>query len=187
MSATQHEERTIVPAMANLLGIVFGAALTMVVVGLFRLVTGHVPVVDGHGYYGWIVVLVGIATGIPLHEFLHSIGFRHFGRADRQDISFGFNFKAFAPFVHCSVPVTVRCYRLAAMLPGLVLGVIPLALGIAVDSGQLFAIGYVLLLAAIGDGFLLILLHDLDDEQLVLDHKSKPGFVVITEPTANTG
>lgn len=173
-------ERTIEPVMANLLGVVFGAALTLGVVGVFRLTTGHLPLVGGDGFNGWAIVLGLIAVGVPLHELLHAAAFCYVGGVRRSDIIFGFNRRALAPYVHCRQPVSVRTYRIAAALPGVTLGIVPLLVATVFDSGQLFAVGYVLLLVALSDAMLLILSSDLPAGQLVQDHKSKPGFVIVT-------
>lgn len=179
LDRTYNEERTIDPLIANLLGIVFAAALTLLLVGAYRILTGSLPLVGGSGYEGWLIVLGCILAGIPAHEGIHAATFRWIGRVDPVRIRFGFNRRALAPFVHCSAPVSVRIYRLSAIMPGLLLGVLPIVVGIVLDSGQVFVVGYVLLLAALGDAMVLVLLNDLSDDQLVQDHASKPGFVVL--------
>ena len=186
LDQTYNEERTIEPAIANLLGIVFAAALTLLLVGAYRILTGDLPLVGGRGYEGWVVVLGCIIAGVPVHEVIHAATFRLIGRVHPVGITFGFNRRALAPFVHCSVPVSVRIYRISAIMPGLLLGVLPIVIGILLGSGQAFIVGYVLLLAALGDAMILVLLHDLHKDQLVQDHASKPGFVVLNQNARDT-
>lgn len=102
------------------------------------------------GHPMWVVVAVSLAS-IAAHELLHAVGFRAFGRLAWADMRFGIMWWALAPYASARAPLTARAYRWSALLPGLVLGVVPLLAGLALVSPALTVYGSVMFAAAGGD------------------------------------
>jgi hypothetical protein len=93
------------------------------------------------------------ATGMllfPVHELLHVVGFL-LGGAKRKDIGFGFSWRAMVPYVDLRAPMEIWRFRFAALLPGIVTGVVPALLGLFLSNGALVAVGTVLTVGAGGD------------------------------------
>lgn len=71
---------------------------------------------------GLLAVLLG---GLLLHEAMHLLGYRLFGRVPRGAARFHFGRAALTPQVQCDVAIRAAAYRRVLLLPALLLGVIP--------------------------------------------------------------
>ena len=97
------------------------------------------------------VGLALMAAAVLVHELLHAAGFLLFGRAPRGQVRIGFQRRTLTPFASCSTPVTAAAYRAAGLLPGLVLGGVPILAAWATGSAALVLWGWVMLALAGGD------------------------------------
>ncbi|MFB6273819.1 MAG: DUF3267 domain-containing protein [Salinibacter sp.] len=121
---------------------------------------------------------VAFALGVLLHEGLHGLG-HAWGEASWSDVQFGMHWKALTPFAQCTVPTRARSYRLALALPGLVLGVGPLGLGVATGTWLLTFYGFLMLVAAAGDILILWILRGVPAGAWVQDHPRQVGCLVM--------
>jgi hypothetical protein len=74
-------------------------------------------------------------------------------------------------------------YRVAALLPALLLGIIPYLGGLFVASAPLALFGAIFTLAAGADILVVWLIRKVDRHTKVLDHPSRVGCVVVGEGT----
>lgn len=132
-------------------------------------------------FSGTLTLLLVFALSILVHELLHAVGFWLVGGAPLHQIHFGFNWAGLAPFAHCPVPLRASAYRLTVLLPGLVLGVIPGLLGVAMRLPLLVMWSTLMLLAAGGDAAVLWAVRQVPGSRWVQDHPSKPGCRVLAE------
>src|SRR5690606_5892329 len=100
------------------------------------------------------------------------------GRVPAGTVRLGFQWKAFTPYAHCSVPMAAGAYRVGAAVPGVVLGVLPALAGLVTGGGAVFLFGLLFTLAAGGDALILWLLRDVPTDRLVEDHPSRAGCYV---------
>ncbi|MEM6785057.1 MAG: DUF3267 domain-containing protein [Bacteroidota bacterium] len=149
------------------------------------LLAGHIAthgIVDlARGFDGWIAGgrwVAGIALGTVLHEALHGLAWKAASGVSWSSITFGFNWKAFAPYAHCRVPMPARAYRIGAAAPGLVLGLAPALVGVATGWGMWTAFGFLFTVAAGGDAVTLWVLRRVPGAGLVEDHPTRAGCVV---------
>lgn len=129
--------------------------------------------------WSWGEILGALAiliVSIIIHELLHGIGYR-LGGASWQQIKFGV--KQLTPYAHCEIPLHLAAYRLAVLLPGLILGILPAVVGVVWGSWLLTLYGAVMSAAALGDALILWLLRDAPAAARVLDHPSKVGCELI--------
>lgn len=126
-------------------------------------------------------VLIG---GIVLHELIHAAAWAFYGQKPLTIIRFGFNWRALAPYAHCPEPMEAGAYRLGALAPGLLLGVIPSIIALCTGPTWLFFAGLIFTLAASGDFLILWILRGVPSQYLVQDHPSRAGCFVY-EPTTN--
>lgn len=124
-----------------------------------------------------IVLLVYIVSA-ALHEGLHVLAMLLFAGVPVRTIRFGLRLREGVAFVHTSRPMTVRAYRAVLVTPGLVQGVVPAALGLALGEGWLTIYGFVMLASAVGDLVMLRLMHPLAPDILVRDHPDELGCQV---------
>lgn len=139
-----------------------------------------------HGYY-WglpdedlfpLSVLGAMIGSIVIHEALHGLGY-YWAGADRSDIEFGFSWSGLVPYAHCAVPLRANPYRVAGALPGLVLGVLPLVVGLGLGIWWLTAYAFLMLLAAAGDTLLLWIMRGVPGDAWTQDHPSEMGCLVL--------
>lgn len=124
------------------------------------------------GWFELIAAVVIFIVSIVLHELLHGLGY-YLGGATWSQIKYGV--KQLTPYAHCEIPLSLNAYRLAVILPGFILGVMPAVVGILSGSGVLTLYGTIMTAAALGDALILWLLRDAPPAAKVQDHPSKVG------------
>ncbi|MHA2611597.1 MAG: DUF3267 domain-containing protein [bacterium JZ-2024 1] len=130
----------------------------------------------------WPFVLALVA-GFVAHELLHAVGFLAFGRIPRRAIKFGvhWSWQVIMPYCTCSVPVPAYIYRIAVLLPGIVLGVLPALLGIILKEANMTFWGALMFAGAGGDFTILWLIRSVPASALVRDHPSEIGCEILDE------
>ncbi|MBQ3710385.1 MAG: DUF3267 domain-containing protein [Bacteroidales bacterium] len=129
----------------------------------------------------WFIVLFVLL--IVVHELLHGLTWSLFSEHHFKDIDFGFMKEYLTPYCTCAVPLPKSHYILGALMPCIVLGIIPVALGILLGSHLWFWTGIIMILSAGGD--LLIVWKVLrfkkrpeSQEVLIYDHPTQAGSVI---------
>ena len=120
---------------------------------------------------------------IVVHELIHGLTWSLFSEHHFKDIEFGFMIEFLTPYCTCTVPLSKGPYILGALMPGILLGILPTAIGILLGSPLLFWIGIVMFLSAGGD--IMIVMKVLafksqseSEEILVYDHPTQAGSVI---------
>lgn len=133
-------------------------------------------------------IVVGIASAIISmvamsfllvipHELTHGITAMIVADAKRKDIKFGIMWKKLCtPYCHCNKSMQVRQYRLMALMPLYLLGVLPCLLSLFIGSPILLAYGIVGIVVASGDIWMTWLLRNEDANTRIYDHPSAAGF-----------
>ena len=116
--------------------------------------------------------------GIILHELIHGIFFAMFAKEGFKSIKFGIMpaSKLFTPYCHCKEPLKLNHYRLAAIMPLIILGIIPTIISICIGSLFLFALGIIFITAAGGDILLFQKTLKESKDSLIFDHPSEIGY-----------
>ncbi len=125
-----------------------------------------------------------LLVSVVLHEGLHAIGFLTFGRASRQAVRVGFQRRTLTPYASCTAPINARAYRATALLPGAVLGALPVLLGWLLGSGGMVLYGWAMLAMAGGDLAAVWAIRDVPSGVPVLDHPSRVGCQVRAQPAS---
>jgi hypothetical protein len=173
------EDRSISMGQANLYAVVLTLPL-LLLVAPFGLIWGGGRLLEGIEQFTRLVpFLLTLVIGIVVHEALHGLAWAWFGRKPWSAIRFGFQLRTLTPYAHCKEPLEVRAYRAGAAAPGIVLGLIPLAIATAIGNGWLLWFGLFFTLAALGDLIILWLLRDVPAGRLVEDHPVRAGCYVL--------
>jgi hypothetical protein len=98
------------------------------------------------------------------------------GKIPKENIKFGV--KSLSPYTHCDVPLPARVYRSGAIMPALVQGLLPYAVGLSTGIGWLSAFGLMYIFAAGGDMLILWMLRGVKADVMVEDHPSRVGCYV---------
>lgn len=132
---------------------------------------------------GSLLFIVLFVVLIVAHELIHGLTWSLFSEHHFKDIEFGFMIEFLTPYCTCRVPLSKGHYILGALMPCIILGLFPAALGILLGSHLLFWIGIVMILSAGGDIMIVVkvLAYKSEDglkEILVYDHPTQAGSVI---------
>lgn len=133
----------------------------------------------------WGLFFLFMIVGIVVHELIHGITWACFAKSGWKSISFGVMWKLLTPYCHCSEPMRKHPYMLGAMMPFVILGVLPAILGLVICSLPVVVWGVFFIAAAAGDIWMTWLLTKEPADCLVLDHPSEAGFYIIDENTTS--
>ncbi len=165
---------------ANVFGLVLMVVVAIVLLVPFFCIWGGEPLVGlvesplrAFGFF------VACLVGIVVHELIHGITWAHYAEGGWKSISFGVLWKMLTPYCHCDVPLEKRGYMMGALMPLVVLGILPGAAGIAIGSLALVIWGIIFISAAAGDIWMAWLMSKEPSDCLFLDHPSEAGFYVI--------
>lgn len=165
---------------ANLGALVASAPLCMVLVWGYFLLNGWDSLLLGPlTITDLVVIIIAFVVGIIAHEAIHAISWSWMDDIDWKHIHFGFKWSTITPYVHCSVPVSVRNYRWGTVMPGLVLGLLPAVAGMIIANALIFYFGLIFTLAAGGDLLILWLLRNVNSNAVVQDHPELIGCQII--------
>ncbi|MFC1898261.1 DUF3267 domain-containing protein [Candidatus Cloacimonadota bacterium] len=115
-----------------------------------------------------------------LHEAIHWLSFRIFGKVKPKYCRLGFQWKTITPYAHCSVPMKANVYRISLILPALLVGIIPSIIAIIFGFPWLLIYGIIFTITGGGDFIILWLIRNVKKDQLLQDHPSRCGCEVIS-------
>ena len=116
--------------------------------------------------------------GLVIHEMIHGLGFILIGKAKLNEVKFGVIWKAVTPYAHCKVPLGINAYRISLLLPVIITGIIPLILGLAMESLLTVVVAAFLTTGGIGDWLIFRRLQPFPSHAFVSDHPSEIGCIV---------
>ena len=129
---------------------------------------------------GLLVVIIMLAL-IVIHELIHGVCWSIFTPHHFKDVAFGILKSSMTPYCTCQVLMKKPTYIFGAVMPLLVLGVIPMLVGVAIGNLNLLTIGILMADAAAGD---ILIIHRVmgyksdAKEQLYMDYPTEAGCVV---------
>ena len=116
--------------------------------------------------------------GIALHELIHGITWALFVKERLRAIKFGVLWKYLTPYCHCKRHLKVKHYITGAIMPAVILGIIPTLWAFITGSIMAFFLGIYFIVAASGDFLIIYLLRNEHHNSYVKDHDSLPGCIV---------
>lgn len=122
--------------------------------------------------------LLLFVAGIVIHELIHGFFFGLFAKKGFKSIRFGVMWKMLTPYCHCKEPLKIKHYFLGALMPALLLGIIPAVISLFNGSGLMLLFGIIYTGAAAGDFMIVWILRKEHPETYVQDHSSEVGCFV---------
>ncbi len=173
--SSAYEDRSISLLTANVVAAVAVIPVMAIGVGLFTLLWGA-------GRYAfemtwWVFVL--LLVGIVVHELLHGVGWQLTKGSEDVSVEYGVKWAMLTPYAHLTGPISLRAYRIGTVLPGVALGLLPMALGLILGHSGLLTFGITFTWAAAGDFLVLWSLRDLPPDVRVEDHPDRAGARVL--------
>ena len=175
------KELVVSSGKANLIGPLYGLALSVPFVLLFLLLKGdrivNGPEMDAFWKH-YALFIAALLLAIPVHELIHGLTFCLFTKGKCKSLAFGFNRQALAPYCSCTEALTKRQYMAGLLTPCLLLGIIPCVIAVCVKSFWLLLFAAVMNMSAGGDLLIaaLLLRHKPQNEALYIDHPTKIGL-----------
>lgn len=133
--------------------------------------------------HGSLLFIVLFFVLIVAHELIHGLTWSIYAKHHFKDIEFGFMKEYLTPYCTCTTPLLKSHYIIGALMPCIILGILPTMIGILLGSHLLFWIGIVMILSAGGDimivwKVLAFKKQDLSKEILIYDHPTQAGSVI---------
>ena len=168
---------TATAAKANLLGSLYGIIAAVPFIVIFAIIaakTGRVSVGLFSSISRYLILMLMLLVLIVVHELVHGFTWGLFAKNGFKSIEFGVIWKSLNPYCTCRDPLTKIQYILGAIMPCIVLGVIPSIISLFNGSLGLLFVGAIMIMSAGGD--LLIC-------KMILGSKDTPSSVYIDHPT----
>ena len=173
-------ELTVGIVKANVFAILLGIPVVIIGFGLFFLINlgKNFTWLSGHQM---IIFVIAFFLLIVVHELIHGVTWSMFTEHHFGDVEFGFMKEYLTPYCTCKCPLSKGKYIIGALMPLIILGIIPMAVGIAAGSMLLLLIGIIMVLSAGGD--IMIVMNIMkyksrSEDVLYLDHPTQAGGVI---------
>lgn len=174
------KKKTINISKANLFSLFFIVIIAVPTILSFYAIWGNLKLEGFQIDYTSIFVFMAIAfSSILLHELIHALVFAYFSENNWKSVKIGVLWKKLTPYAHCKAPLLAKHYKLAVIMPGIVLGIVPIVLAISIESVLLLYYGLFMIMSAAGDFMIFILLLKIPKSKKILDHESEMGFYII--------
>ena len=163
------------------IGMLKANIVALVVLGLFCLLgaAGMFAIWGGFSLgnpWNGMLFIVGFWLGIAVHELIHGFTWMWATRSGFRHLRFGV--LRGGVYCHIDVPMSKQRYVVGALMPLLLLGVVPFFLSFAINSLWLMLFGAIFIGCAMGDVLIVWAIRKESPDTLVYDHPSEPGCVV---------
>ncbi|MBR2990169.1 MAG: DUF3267 domain-containing protein [Solobacterium sp.] len=128
----------------------------------------------------WIAVLILVVV----HELIHGITWSFSAKNGFKDNEFGFMKEYLTPYCTCTTPLPEGGYIAGALMPCILLGILPSIAAIVLGNGLMLFIGMVMIVAASGDILIVaeLLKHRFSGRSpLIYDHPTQAGCVIFEQ------
>lgn len=129
-------------------------------------------------FYPITMIFVVMTGGIVLHELIHGITWSLYAKSGFKSIKFGILMKMLTPYCHCKEALTKQQYIIGALMPFIVLGLLPGIAALVTGNAGLLAFSIFFTVAAVGDFMIVQLMLKEDNDSLIIDHPSEAGYYV---------
>lgn len=126
-------------------------------------------------YLLFVVILLAL---VVVHELIHGATWAIFAEHHFKDIEFGFIKKYLTPYCTCKVALAKGAYILGALMPLIILGIIPVAIAIAAGSLFWLWMGIIMITSASGD---ILIVHK------IVTYKTEAGEILYYDHPTNAG
>ena len=172
-------ELTVGVVKANIFAVALLLPLLLVGGGLF-LLCNH-GLIDRFSLMNPVLMLVLLAILVVVHELIHGLSWAIFAEHHWKDIEFGFMKQYLTPYCACCAPLEKGQYIFGALMPLVLLGILPMIVGILIGSLQVLLLGVLMADAAAGDILIVwkILRYKSEAASIVyMDHPTQAGGVI---------
>ena len=122
-----------------------------------------------------------MVTFVVLHEAIHGLSWSLFCPNGFKDVQFGVMKQYLTPYCTCLVPLSKGAYIFGALMPLVILGIVPIIAGIVTGDWSVELMGIIMADSAAGDIMIVrdILRYKSTAEEVVyIDHPTQAGGVI---------
>lgn len=166
---------------ANIFALILIFAAAVVFAVPFFLLQPDWKDVSFSSYTDFIWFLIMLVVGVPLHEGIHGLTWGLVNKGGFRHVSFGVIWKFLTPYCHYSEPMSRGRYIAGAVMPFLLLGLLPAVASLFNGNFYMLIFGVLYIGAAAGDLWMTWLILKEPKNALFLDHPSEAGFWVIEQ------
>jgi hypothetical protein len=127
------------------------------------------------------IFLATVLPGILAHELIHAIAWSIAARRPLSAIRIGIQWRAASPYAHPKEPMPVGPYRVGALMPAVVLGLLPGGRAVRRGRPRLVGWGQVLVVGAGGAFVVGWVIRHVPAGRLVQDHPTRAGCHVLED------
>lgn len=174
------KDLTIGIVQANVMAIVIMMPVILLTCWLYMMVNGEYNSITIQ-FRELLVFIVGIFALTTVHEGIHGATWTLFSKKKFKDIEFGVIWSMLTPYCTCESALTKKQYIIGAMMPTLIVGIIPAAIAIIMQNKILFLLGIFMILGGGGDALIALKLlaqKQKSKEDIYMDHPYECGIVV---------
>ena len=175
------KELTIGIVKANVYAILMVLPLCLFTVIPFILVNRGKLYFEGNPLITSVLFVITLVVLVVVHELIHGLTWSIFAEDHFKSIEFGFMKEYATPYCTCTVPLKKGAYIAGALMPLIILGIMPAVIAIFTGSFFLLAIGFVMIMAAGGDIMIVLKLLGYKSgaaDVLIYDHPTQAGSVI---------
>ncbi len=158
----------------------------------FILLIAAVPVFIVPYYYIWhgfplmdifrpekiLYIPAALILGVILHELIHGATWAMFAENGFNSIKFGFFAKYLTPYCHCKEALKFYPYVIGAVMPAIVLGIIPAVLAMVLGRPALLMFGIIFICSASGDFLVVYAIRKYGKNALIKDDPLAAGCYI---------
>ena len=173
-------ELTVGIVKANIFAMIMGIPVAVIGFILFLAVNWSRDIRWMSGSSMLLIVLAMLVL-IVVHELIHGVTWALFADHHFGDIEFGFMKEYLTPYCTCKCPLTKGKYIIGALMPLLILGLLPMAVGIGIGSFFWLLLGIIMTVSAGGDIMIVMMIMKYKSQAeniLYLDHPTQAGGVI---------
>ena len=122
----------------------------------------------------FLFLLIGIIT----HELIHGFFWGIFAKKGIKSIRFGIIWKMLTPYCHCKEPLKIKHYIIGAIMPAIILGLLPAIYALIYGSMNWLLFGVFFTMAAAGDFLVINLIYKENMNDYVQDHPKEAGCYI---------
>lgn len=168
----EQEDLTIGITYANVMSIVLCLPIVILLAVPYMIVNEGKEMTWSSPFEG-LLVLAAFFVLIVVHELIHGITWAHYAPSHWKSVSFGFMVQYLTPYCTCNEPLKKNQYIIGALMPTIILGIIPAIVSIIMGSWLLFALSALMIFG--GGGDLTIVLK-------LLRYREKEGTIFVDHP-----
>ena len=170
--------------LVNILGILVILPINFLFLAVYYLFNDYTPIDNTYSPFIGLIYIGLLLLLIVVHELIHGTTWGYFAAEGRKSIDFGIIWQALTPYCTCSSPLTKREYIWGALMPTIVLGLIPGFIAAITGWLPLLIMSQLMILAGAGDVLVVarLLLHRPKNAKVVyLDHPTECGLVAFVK------